>query len=42
MNSFLPNDISVSKIFEVKKDTHIRFSLFLERINTISQKKKYI
>ena len=26
MNSFLPNDISVSKIFEVKKDTHARFS----------------
>lgn len=26
MNSFLPNDVSVSKIFEVKEDTHARFS----------------
>lgn len=26
MNSFLPNDISVSKVFEVKEDSHARFS----------------
>lgn len=42
MNSFLPNDISVSKIFEVKKDTHARFSAISRTYKYYVSEKKNI
>ena len=43
MNSFLPNDISVSKIFEVKKDTHaFRFSAISRTYKYYISEKKNI
>ena len=42
MNSFLPNDISVSKIFKVKKDTHARFSAISRTYKYYISEKKNI
>ena len=42
MNSFLPNDISVSKIFEVKEDTHARFSAISRTYKYYISEKKNI
>ena len=42
LNSFLPNDISVSKIFEVKKDTHARFSAISRTYKYYISEKKNI
>ena len=42
MNSFLPNDISVNKIFEVRKDTHARFSAISRTYKYYISEKKNI